>query len=55
MEPCASARCGEGSHSYWEHPSGACIVLSGHDGDDARPFHERDLRKARKQAQADRT
>lgn len=38
----------EGSHTKWEHPlvPGTLIELSGHDGDDAKPYQERDLRKA---------
>jgi hypothetical protein len=40
---------GKGSHSKWTHPllSGFTIVLSGRDGDDAAPYQERDLQKAR--------
>ena len=39
---------GKGSHEVWEHPDvpTAFVTLSGHDGDDARPYHERDLRRA---------
>jgi predicted RNA binding protein YcfA (HicA-like mRNA interferase family) len=37
---------GKGSHSKWTHPllPGVTVILSGHDGDDAQPYQERDLR-----------
>lgn len=40
-------RPGKGSHTNWAHPllpSG--VTLSGHDGDDAKPYQERDVREA---------
>jgi predicted RNA binding protein YcfA (HicA-like mRNA interferase family) len=39
---------GKGSHEVWEHPDApaAFVTLSGHDGDDAKPYLERDLRRA---------
>ncbi|MGH2616114.1 MAG: type II toxin-antitoxin system HicA family toxin [Thermomicrobiales bacterium] len=42
-------RGGKGSHSKRTHPRlpGLTIVLSGHDGDDAEPYQERDLQKAK--------
>jgi predicted RNA binding protein YcfA (HicA-like mRNA interferase family) len=42
---------GKGSHTKWSHPlvSGA-VTLSGHDGDDAAPYLERDVREAVRQA-----
>ena len=38
----------ESSHTKWKHPfiPGMLIELSGHDGDDAKPYQERDLRQA---------
>jgi hypothetical protein len=41
-------RGGKGSHGKWTHPllPGLTIVLSGQDGDDAKPYQELDLRKA---------
>jgi predicted RNA binding protein YcfA (HicA-like mRNA interferase family) len=39
-------RRGKGSHSFWEHPSGVEVVLSGKDGDDAKPYQERDVQQA---------
>lgn len=39
------SRPGKGSHVVWEHPALAdAITLSGHDGDDARPYQEKDVR-----------
>ena len=38
---------GKGSHTYWTHPMVPYpVVLSGHDGDDADHYQERDVRKA---------
>ena len=39
---------GKGSHGKWTHPllAGHTLVLSGHDGDDAQPYQERDVRMA---------
>jgi predicted RNA binding protein YcfA (HicA-like mRNA interferase family) len=38
---------GKGSHEVWEHPEvpAASVTLSGHDGDDAKPYQERDVRR----------
>ena len=38
----------EGSHTKWKHPlmPGTLIELAGHDGDDVKPYQERDIRKA---------
>ncbi|HEY8287439.1 MAG TPA: type II toxin-antitoxin system HicA family toxin [Chloroflexota bacterium] len=37
-----------GSHTSWQHPDvpGILIELSGHDGDDAHAYQERDVRDA---------
>lgn len=42
------AERGKGSHSWWYHPQlpAAVVTLSGKDGDDAQPFHERNVRQA---------
>ncbi|HET8629720.1 MAG TPA: type II toxin-antitoxin system HicB family antitoxin [Thermomicrobiales bacterium] len=39
-------RRGKGSQGYWEHPDvpEARVLLSGHDGDDAQPYQERQVR-----------
>ena len=37
-------RAGKGSHTVWLHPSlDVTIVLSGNDGDDAKPYQQRDV------------
>jgi hypothetical protein len=43
-------RGGKGSHSKWTHPllPGLTIIISGSDGDDAKPYDERALRDAMK-------
>lgn len=38
-------RGGKGSHRNFLHPSGARVTLSGHPGDDARPYQEREVRR----------
>ncbi len=39
---------GKGSHSVWLHPLAPRneVTLSGHDGDDAQPYQEREVRRA---------
>ena len=39
---------GKGSHSRWHHPAeaGTRVILAGHEGDDAKPYQERDVREA---------
>jgi len=40
-----SQRPGKGSHTVWQHPFMTNkIMLSGSDGDDAKPYQERKLR-----------
>ncbi len=41
-------RPGKGSHSVWSHPNMADrnVVMSGGDGDDAKPYQERMVQKA---------
>jgi predicted RNA binding protein YcfA (HicA-like mRNA interferase family) len=36
----------EGSHTKWKHPlvSSSTLILSGHDGDDAKPYQEKAVR-----------
>ena len=37
-------RTGKGSHTVWLHPSlNDAVVLSGNDGDDAKPYQQRDV------------
>lgn len=37
-----------GSHATWRHPAipGVLVEMAGHDGDDAQPYQERDVREA---------
>jgi predicted RNA binding protein YcfA (HicA-like mRNA interferase family) len=41
-------RPGKGSHTVWKHAllPGTEITISGHDGDDAKPYQTKDVRKA---------
>ena len=36
---------GKGSHRKFEHSSGVFLHLSGKDGDDAKPYQEKDAKK----------
>ena len=36
-------RGGKGSHRNFIHPSGAHVTLSGKEGDDARPYQEKQV------------
>ena len=41
-------RPGKGSHTFWVHPNlpGEEVTISGHDGDDAKPYQIKDVRDA---------
>ena len=41
----------EGSHTKWRHPllPGRSVVLSGHDGDDAKPYQEKAIHEMLRQ------
>jgi predicted RNA binding protein YcfA (HicA-like mRNA interferase family) len=41
----------EGSHTKWKHPliPSILVVLSGHDGDDAKPYQEKSVKDLLKQ------
>lgn len=43
-------RGGKGSHRNFQHPSGARVTLSGRLGDDAKPYQEREVRRAIEEA-----
>ena len=45
------AKRGKGSHTIWKHATGVQITIPGHDGDDAKPYMERQLRAAIAEAQ----
>jgi predicted RNA binding protein YcfA (HicA-like mRNA interferase family) len=38
-------RGGKGSHRNFEHPSGARTALSGEEGDDAKRYQEREVKR----------
>ena len=48
-----SWRPAKGSHTRWSHPDAPDVrlTLSGHDGDDAQPYEERDLRRVLRKVQ----
>lgn len=38
---------GKGSHQKWRHPeTGVLVIVSGADGNDAKPYQERDVKEA---------
>ena len=39
-------RGGKGSHRNFTHPRGLRVTVSGHAGDDAKAYQERDVRRA---------
>ena len=39
-------RGGKGSHRNFTHPKGLRVTVSGKPGDDAKPYQERDIRRA---------
>lgn len=41
----------EGSHTKWKHPlvPASTLILAGHDGDDAKPYQEKDVRNLLRQ------
>ena len=39
-------RGGKGSHRNFTHPKGVRVTVSGHAGDEAKPYQERDVRRA---------
>jgi len=49
-----TSRPGKGSHTVWSHPklSSEPLTMAGNDGDDAKPYQERNVRKAIKKAKS---
>jgi predicted RNA binding protein YcfA (HicA-like mRNA interferase family) len=43
-------RGGKGSHRNFEHPRGGRVTVSGQSGDDAKPYQEREVRRAIEEA-----
>jgi predicted RNA binding protein YcfA (HicA-like mRNA interferase family) len=39
-------RGGKGSHRNLKHPDGTKITISGNEGDDAKPYQQRDVARA---------
>ncbi len=35
-----------GSHTTWQHPNGPIVTVSGNDGDDAKPYQEKQIHDA---------
>jgi hypothetical protein len=48
-----SVRPGKGSHTVWSHPKlkDEPVTVSGNDGDDAKPYQEKQVRAAIKKAE----
>jgi predicted RNA binding protein YcfA (HicA-like mRNA interferase family) len=44
-------RGGKGSHRNYLHPKGIRVTLSGKPGDDAKPYQEREVRRAIEESQ----
>ena len=45
-------RAGKGSHSVWSHELlEESITISGNDGDDAKPYQEKDVRQSIRKAE----
>jgi predicted RNA binding protein YcfA (HicA-like mRNA interferase family) len=44
-------RGGSASHRNFEHPNGCRVTLSGKMGDDAKPYQEKEVRRAIGEAQ----
>lgn len=40
------SRGGKGSHRNYEHPQGGRVTLSGKTGADAKPYQEKEVKKA---------
>jgi predicted RNA binding protein YcfA (HicA-like mRNA interferase family) len=41
---------GKGSHRNYEHPRGGRVTVSSQPGDDAKPYQEREVRRAIEEA-----
>ena len=45
-------RGGKGSHRNFEHSKGVRITLSGRPGDDAKPYQEREVKRAVRESES---
>ena len=46
-------RGGRGSHRNFQHPAGVRVTISGKEGDDAKPYQEREVEQAITDSQED--
>jgi predicted RNA binding protein YcfA (HicA-like mRNA interferase family) len=47
-----TSRPGKGSHTVWSHPKvRRRVVLSGNDGDDAKPYQEKEVKRGIREAE----
>ena len=44
-------RGGKGDHRNYEHPRGVRVTLSGKQGEDVKPYQEREVRRAIRESQ----
>jgi predicted RNA binding protein YcfA (HicA-like mRNA interferase family) len=44
-------RSGKGGHRNFEHPRGVRVTVSGKGGDDAKPYQDKEVRRAIEEAQ----
>ena len=45
-------RGGKGNHRNYQHPNGGRVTLSGKLGDDAKPYQEKEVRRAIEESQS---
>jgi predicted RNA binding protein YcfA (HicA-like mRNA interferase family) len=45
-------RGGKDAHRDYEHPDGARVTISGRSGDDAKPYQEKEVRRAIEEAES---
>lgn len=45
-------RGGKGDHRNFQHPKGGRVTLSGQLGDDAKPYQEKEVRRAIEESQS---
>ena len=46
-------RGGRGSHRNFDHDRGPRVTISGQEGDDAKPYQEREVRRAIEEVEGD--
>ncbi len=45
-------RGGKGSHRNYHHPKGGRVTVAGQPGDDAKPYQEKEVRRAIEESQS---